>query len=420
MQSCGVFKIIKQTVQKSNLLAAMQVLNARTLDPRTLVDMRIAHTSDWHIGKKLMGRDRGEEFKEVLAEIARICRDEGVELLLVAGDVFDTYTPSAEAEEIFYSSVKAIAETCAVLIISGNHDDYVRLTAAQALSEELNIYTVGNNLKALDCKKRGNCYPVQSEGGYAVFENSRGERVYINTLPYPNEARFKEGKSDESFADKMKRWIDFGERGKPDGMPSVFLSHIFAAGGTSGDSEREIDLGGARAVGLDLFPKCDYCALGHLHGRQKLGNNIYYSGAIMRFTFDEAGQDKGINVFDITAEGLQNFKIVQLSSCKKLVRLQANSVEAGIGLLNLNEGAIAELTLNLKTPLSPSELGDLRACENLYSLKMSVDSELASGYSAENEGKSSSLLFSEYYSSRFGTEVPSELLELFLSLTEEE
>lgn len=420
MQSCGVFKIIKQTVQKCNLLAAMQVLNARTLGPRTLVDMRIAHTSDWHIGKKLMGRDRGEEFKEVLAEIARICRDEGVELLLVAGDVFDTYTPSAEAEGIFYSSVKAIAETCAVLIISGNHDDYVRLTAAQALSEELNIYTVGNNLKALDCKKRGNCYPVQSEGGYAVFENSRGERVYINTLPYPNEARFKEGKSDESFADKMKRWIDFGERGKPDGMPSVFLSHIFAAGGTPGDSEREIDLGGARAVGLDLFPKCDYCALGHLHGRQKLGNNIYYSGAIMRFTFDEAGQDKGINVFDITAEGLQNFKIVQLSSCKKLVRLQANSVEAGIGLLNLNEGAIAELTLNLKTPLSPSELGDLRACENLYSLKMSVDSELASGYSAENEGKSSSLLFSEYYSSRFGTEVPSELLELFLSLTEEE
>lgn len=382
--------------------------------------MRIAHTSDWHIGKKLMGRGRGEEFKEVLAEIARICRDEGVELLLVAGDVFDTYTPSAEAEEIFYSSVKAIAETCAVLIISGNHDDYVRLTAAQALSEELNIYTVGNNLKALDCKKRGNCYPVQSEGGYAVFENSRGERVYINTLPYPNEARFKEGKSDESFADKMKRWIDFGERGKPDGMPSVFLSHIFAAGGTPGDSEREIDLGGARAVGLDLFPKCDYCALGHLHRRQKLGNNIYYSGAIMRFTFDEAGQDKGINVFDITAEGLQNFKIVQLSSCKKLVRLQANSVEAGIGLLNLNEGAIAELTLNLKTPLSPSELGDLRACENLYSLKMSVDSELASGYSAENEGKSSSQLFSEYYSSRFGTEVPSELLELFLSLTEEE
>lgn len=382
--------------------------------------MKIAHTSDWHIGKKLMGRDRGEEFKEVLAEIAGICRDEKVELLLVAGDVFDTYTPSAEAEEIFYSSVRNIASTCAVLIISGNHDDYVRLTAAQALSEELNIYTVGNNLKALDCKKRGNCYPVESGGGYAVFENAAGERVYVNTLPYPNEARFKEGKSDESFSDKMKRWIEYGERAKSDKIPSVFLSHIFAAGGMASDSEREIDLGGARAVGLNLFPKCDYSALGHLHKRQRLGGNIYYSGAIMRFTFDEAGQEKSINVFDLTSGGVQNFKAVPLNTCKKLVRLEANSVADGVKLLETNGDAIAELTLNLKSPLSPSEMSELHAHENLYSLKMSVDSELMPGYMTENEGKSSSQLFSEFYFSKFGTDVPAELLTLFLSLTEEE
>lgn len=382
--------------------------------------MKIAHTSDWHIGKKLMGRDRGEEFKEVLAEIAGICRDEKVELLLVAGDVFDTYTPSAEAEEIFYSSVRNIASTCAVLIISGNHDDYVRLTAAQALSEELNIYTVGNNLKALDCKKRGNCYPVESGGGYAVFENAAGERVYVNTLPYPNEARFKEGKSDESFSDKMKRWIEYGERAKSDKIPSVFLSHIFAAGGKASDSEREIDLGGARAVGLNLFPKCDYSALGHLHKRQRLGGNIYYSGAIMRFTFDEAGQEKSINVFDLTSGGVQNFKTVPLNTCKKLVRLEANSVADGVKLLETNGDAIAELTLNLKSPLSPSEMSELHAHENLYSLKMSVDSELMPGYMTENEGKSSSQLFSEFYFSKFGTDVPAELLTLFLSLTEEE
>ena len=382
--------------------------------------MKIAHTSDWHIGKKLMGRDRGEEFKEVLAEIAGICRDEKVELLLVAGDVFDTYTPSAEAEEIFYSSVRNIASTCAVLIISGNHDDYVHLTAAQALSEELNIYTVGNNLKALDCKKRGNCYPVESGGGYAVFENAAGERVYVNTLPYPNEARFKEGKSDESFSDKMKRWIEYGERAKSDKIPSVFLSHIFAAGGMASDSEREIDLGGARAVGLNLFPKCDYSALGHLHKRQRLGGHIYYSGAIMRFTFDEAGQEKSINVFDLTSGGVQNFKTVPLNTCKKLVRLEANSVADGVKLLKTNGDAIAELTLNLKSPLSPSEMSELHAHENLYSLKMSVDSELMPGYMTENEGKSSSQLFSEFYFSKFGTDVPAELLTLFLSLTEEE
>lgn len=381
--------------------------------------MRIAHTSDWHIGKKLMGRERGEEFKAVLSEIGDICRDRGVELLLVAGDVFDTYTPSAEAEEIFYSSVKDIASTCAVLIISGNHDDYVRLTAAQALSEELNIYTVGNNLKALDCKKRGVCYPVRSEGGYCVFENQRGERVYVNTLPYPNEARFKEGKSDESFSDKMTRWIAYGERGRQ-GEPALFLSHIFAAGGKTCDSEREIELGGARAVGADLFPKCDYCALGHLHGRQKLGDNIYYSGAIMRFTFDEAGAEKSINIFDLTENGIKNFESVPLKNCKRLVRLQSNGAEQGVKLLQENSDAIAELTLNLKQPLSPSELAALRDCSNLYSLKMAVETELYADVAEINSGKSSSRLFSDFYKSRFGAEVPADLLALFLSLTEEE
>ena len=367
-----------------------------------------------------MGRDRGEEFKAVLAEIAGICRDEKVELLLVAGDVFDTYTPSSEAEEIFYSSVKEMAASCAVLIISGNHDDYVRLTAARALSEELNIYTVGNNLEPLDCKKRGNCYPVESGGGYAVFENLSGERVYVNTLPYPNEARFREGKSDEAFAAKMKRWIEFGERGKTGKIPSVFLSHLFAAGGKASDSEREIDLGGARAVASELFPDCDYCALGHLHGRQKLADNVYYSGAIMRFTFDEAGKEKGINIFELNDTGLRDLKFKPLSSCKKLVRLQANGAEEGAALLRADTDAIAELTLNLKSPLSPSEIGLLKSCENLYSLKMSVDSELAVGYVSANEGKSSSELFSQYYASRFSAEVPDDLLALFLSLTEEE
>ena len=103
-----------------------------------------------------------------------------------------------------------------------------------------------------------------------------------------------------------------------------------------------------------------------------------------------------------------------------LFRLQANSAADGIVLLDGNRDAIAELTLNLKAPLSPSEMCELHSHENLYSLKMAVDSEMSAGYTVQNEGKSSSQLFSEYYRSRFDAEVPSDLLELFLSLTEEE
>ncbi|MCD7729469.1 MAG: exonuclease subunit SbcD [Clostridia bacterium] len=383
--------------------------------------MKIAHTSDWHIGKKLMGRDRGEEFKAVLAEIGKICRGNGVELLLVAGDVFDTYTPSAEAEEIFYTSVKEIARTCAVLIISGNHDDYIRLTAAGSIAEELNIYIIGNNLAPVTCKKRGTCYPVESAGGYIVFENEKGERVYINALPYPNEARFKEEKSDESFADKIKRWIDIGQQGNTDKKyPEIFLSHIFAAGGSASDSEREIDLGGARVVGLNLFPDCDYAALGHLHKRQKLGENIYYSGAIMRFTFDEAGSKKSINLFDITEKGIENFRQEEITQAKPLVRLQANSASDGAKLLGEYKNAYAELTLNLSAPLTPTELTLLKDNENLLSLKMAVQDNIGHDYGISNAEKSASQLFTDYYVSQYGEKPSDKLLGLFLSLTEEE
>ncbi|MBD5583526.1 MAG: exonuclease subunit SbcD [Clostridia bacterium] len=382
--------------------------------------MKILHTSDLHIGKKLMGRERFLEYRSIFIELSDVCEKEGVELVLIAGDVYDTFTPPAEAEEIFYQGVKLLSKRCAVLVISGNHDDYVRLTAASALAEEHNVYIVGNDLKPVSCKKRGEVYPEKSGKGWVIFKNSAGERVYINTLPYPNEARFKEGRSDETFEEKTKRWIALGEAGKAEKIPSVFLSHIFVAGGSVSDSEREIDLGGARAVSLDNLPDCDYCALGHLHKKQKLGKNAYYCGAPMQFTFDESGSKKSVNVFDLTANGVENFKEVELVSAKKLVRLQANGVVDGVALLNANKEYYVELTLNLKEPMTQQESKALHEVENLLSLKAEVQNAEVNYEKFSNKNKSSSQLFTDYYKLRYGTEVPEELLALFLSLTEEE
>lgn len=382
--------------------------------------MKILHTSDLHIGKRLMGRERGNEYRSVFKEIGEICKIEGIELVLIAGDVFDTYTPSAEAEEIFYSGIKLLSELCAVLIISGNHDDYVRLTAASLLAQEMNVYITGNNLTKIDCAKRGATYPVKSGEGWVVFENANGERVHINMLPYPNEARFKEGRSDESFSEKMQRWISVGEAGKEEKLPSVFLSHIFVAGGTASDSEREIDLGGTRAVPLNLLPDCGYCALGHLHRRQKLGKNAYYCGAPMRFSFDESGQEKSVNVFELLPEGVKNFKQIEIKSTKKLVRLQANGIAGGLELLKRYGEDFVELTLNLDEPLTSVESAELHSNENLLSLKTNVKNSEAFAEKVSNKNKSSSQLFSDYYKSRYDAEVPRDLLSLFLSLTEEE
>ena len=368
-----------------------------------------------------MGRERYSEFRSVLEEISGICLRENVELVLVAGDVFDTYTPSAEAEQIFYEGVKKIASHSAVLIISGNHDDYVRLTAASSFASELNVYIVGNNSgKISGGNGKGAVRPVYSDYAYAVFEGKAGDRVYINILPYPNEARFKEGKSDESFTDKMSRWIEYGESGKNANMPSVFLSHIFVAGGKVCDGEREIELGGARIVPTEMLPACDYCALGHLHRSQKIDGNVYYSGAIMQFSFDEAGAKKYVNVFDLNGNGVGNFKKVELVSPKNLVRLQANGASEGIELLDANKECYVELTLNLTEPLNPAESTALHGRENLVSLKANVAMPDGTALRSSNKDKSSSQLFTDYYKFRYDAVPPKELLELFLSLTEEE
>lgn len=381
--------------------------------------MRILHTSDWHIGKKLIRRDRNDEFRAVLCEIAEICERESVELCLVAGDVFDTYTPSAEAENIFFEAVTRIAKTSAVLIISGNHDDYVRLTASAALAEEHNVYIVGNNFRAIKTRASGKCFPVQSDNGYVVFCNDRGEKVYINTLPYPNEARFKEGKTEETFEDKMSRWIAYGERGKREKIPSVLLSHIFVCGGSASESERQIDLGGARLVPTAILPDCDYIALGHLHKRQKIGN-AYYSGAIMRFSFDESNAVKSVNVFDIGSDGVSNFRQIQLTSIKNLLRLQALDVESGIELLKNNAEAYVELTLHLSEPLTREDVSALSCCENLVSLKTEVESADIEEIAQTKKDKSALELFSGYYFSRFATQPSDELKTLFLEMTEEQ
>lgn len=379
--------------------------------------MRILHTSDWHIGKRLMGRERLGEQSDVLDEIARICDEEEVELVLVAGDVFDTYMPGAEAEELFFSKIKEIAgKDRAVLLISGNHDDGVRLSACAPLSEEQGIYVVGNSRKPLPLHCMRRVRPVSSGAGYAVFENDRGEKAFVNTLPYPNEARFKEEKSDLSFPERMKKWIDEGESGNEEHLPSVFLSHIFVVGGVTSESEREIDLGGARAVPLDVLPGSDYIALGHLHKKQHMGQgNCWYSGSPLQYSFDEANGEKGVKIFDLTERGVENLHDVPLTSGKRLIRLEADSPAAAEELLALYPDCLAEMKLHLAAPLVSSEAAALAGFENLVSLI--TDVRETEGLEFESrKGLSDAGLFEEFYRAQYNEPPADELKTLFLSV----
>ena len=384
--------------------------------------MRILHTSDWHIGKRLSGRDRLDEQRAALDEIAAICDAEKVDLVLVAGDVFDTFLPSAEAEDAFYSAAKKIAGTdrC-MLIISGNHDDNIRLTAATALSEELGIYVYGNagHIPKLCGGRR--VYPVEAGANHIVFRTGE-EEVFFNVLPYPNETRLKEDKNpDEKFLDKMVRWMNAGQAENKKNLPSVFLSHLFIAGGSVSEGEREIDLGGARAVPLSALPSCDYTALGHLHKRQSFKNNVVYSGSILQYAFDEAGTKKSVVLFDIGKEGVKEMRRVELHAGKQLVRLQANGVSDAAELVRKYPDCYIELTIFLKEPLLASQVRELReANPGIVQFLPQVTQEGEGMKGVSLRQLSDSELFRTFYRKKFAQEPSDDLTELFLSMTEGE
>ena len=382
--------------------------------------MKILHTSDWHIGKRLNGRERLDEQADVLDEIAKICDDEQIELVLIAGDIFDTYLPSADAETLFYKKIKKIAgEERAVLIISGNHDDGVRLAAGAPLGEELGIYIIGNERRSISLQSERKVRPVRAGEGFVVFENKTGERVFINTLPYPNEARFKQEKSDLPYLERMKGWIETGELGHEESLPSVFLSHIFVLGGEVSDGEREIDLGGARAVPYTMLPEVDYVALGHLHKPQKMGKgNVYYSGSPLQYSFDEANTQKRVKVFSLTKDGVADLKDVFLQSGRKLCRLEATNPKMGEELLEKNADMLVELTLRLTAPLSSDEAAALASHENLVELITSVSGTENMSF-ASRKDLSDAELFVEFYKSLYGEEPDSVLKEMFLSTIEQ-
>ena len=383
--------------------------------------MRILHTSDWHIGKRLSDRERLDEQAEALDEIARICDEENVELVLVAGDVFDTFTPPAEAEELFYAKIKKIAKNDrAVVIVSGNHDDGVRLSASAPFAVDSGVYLFGNRPKHIPLSSARKLRAVEAGDFYIIFGNERGEQVYINALPYPNEASLKEERTEESYSERIVRRIARGQEGYKAELPCIILTHLFAMGGKVSESERDIDLGGVRAVPPSLFPKDAYVAMGHLHRPQKIAENVYYSGSLLQYSFDEANTEKSVRLLETQGDKVNTVKVIPLQSGRRLVRPECNGVQEALKLLSSYPNHFVELTLNLNAPLTSQETETLKeACEGLVFINPRVKTGEVTPVIMRSS-LSDKELFQEYYRSKFGDEPKSELTEKFLSLLQEE
>ncbi|MGL3805987.1 exonuclease SbcCD subunit D [Paeniglutamicibacter sp. R2-26] len=274
--------------------------------------MRILHTSDWHLGRSFHGASLLAAQEEFIDRLLETIREESIDVLLVAGDVYDRALPSVDAVALFDRSLVRLRATgVQIVITSGNHDSALRLGFGSALLEHAGLH-LRTRLEDID-------RPVTVDGtGFAVA---------IYGLPYlePRMVAERLGVEEPGHGPVVKAALDLvrgdlATRRSDSGAPvhGIVLAHVFASGGVGAESERELSIGGLDIVPTTHFGDFTYAALGHLHGRQKLADGIRYSGSPIPYSFSEAGHAKGAWVLEVTSEGLGEVRKVDWPASKKL------------------------------------------------------------------------------------------------------
>ncbi|MGY1703286.1 exonuclease SbcCD subunit D [Geodermatophilus sp. SYSU D00697] len=273
--------------------------------------MRLLHTSDWHIGRSLHGADLLREQEAVLGGLADVVVAESVDVVVVAGDVYDRAVPSADATAVLDRVVGRLLRAGATVVLTpGNHDSARRLgTFSELLS------TAGLHVRASTARLDE---PV-------LLRDEHGE-VALYGLPYlePEIARHELGvpgaRSHEAVLTEAMDRVRADLFLRP-GARSVVLAHAFVGGGVPSESERDICVGGVDLVPAAVFDGVDYVALGHLHRPQTLTPRLRYSGSPVAYSFGEAGQDKQAWLVDLDAGGLAGVRALPLLTPRPLTVL---------------------------------------------------------------------------------------------------
>lgn len=272
--------------------------------------MRILHTSDWHIGRTFHGHSTLDALRGVLEALVRQVADHDVDVVIVAGDVFDSAVPSAASYALLSDALRGLADTGArVVVTSGNHDSAARLGFnAGLLRDGVHIVT--------DARDVG--VPI-------TIDDAHGP-VHFYGIPYLEPALLRHvwpsARSQEGALIHAMDLVRADLATRPG--RSVVVSHCFAAGvEPTPHLERDIQQGGLDIVPLATFDGPDYVALGHIHGRSRLSDRVRYSGAPLHYSFGEAEKPRGSWLVGLDASGLASVEWLDLPVPRRLVRLSA-------------------------------------------------------------------------------------------------
>lgn len=305
--------------------------------------MRFLHTADWHLGRIFYGQYLTDDQAYVLEhQFFTILKEEKIDGILLAGDVFDRAVPPIEAIELWDSIITRLAMDYKVplFVVSGNHDGAERLEVGRSMLSESGIHIWGSPHHALQ--------PFEFEGfdgrvaicpmpfseprriGDALGLNSSESKSVDTDMTDDTLFSYVDDKDQEAVAlnlhnyDQMyQAWSDYLYKQVPKQMRSIAISHAFVMGGEVGGSERTLSVGGSEQVSPHVFKNFHYTALGHLHGPQRMGaDHIRYSGSPLKYSFDEHEQKKSFTIIDMDTKGKVDISTIPVEAKRDVVILE--------------------------------------------------------------------------------------------------
>lgn len=396
--------------------------------------MKILHTADWHLGKRLDFFSRIEEQILVMDEICQHADEQQVDLVLVAGDLFDTFNPPIEATELLYRTLKRLTNNGQrpVIAIAGNHDSPDRIDAPDPLAKECGIILIGYPSATILPFQLENSFEItNTDQGFIELKLASSEfPVRLIHTAYANEVRLKQffGSEDKTKALNEvlnTQWNALAQRYCDTNGVNLLMTHLYmlSRGGEvleEPDGEKPIKIGNADLVYSDAIPSSiQYTALGHLHRLQNIGGEspVVYSGSPLAYSFSEAGQKKYINIIEAFPNQPVKAERIELFQGKSLERKLFKEVEKAVEWLTANPNCLVELTMETATFLTTDERKSLyQAHQGIIHLIPKVNSKELSELQVKEVNLNQSMedLFQDYFKSKHGNQQPNEeVMQLF-------
>jgi len=380
--------------------------------------MRILHTADWHVGRTLHRLSRLDEAEAVLNEVVGIAKSEEVDLVLVCGDVYEHFAPSAQAEEIVYGALLALRDAgIPVILVAGNHDYTRRLIAVQELLRAVDVYVVAEPRRP-------------DEGGLIEIESRAGEVAQVAVLPWVSErslfgAEEMMGLQPEpyqAYAEQIPRLLRALCEPFDPSKINVLAGHLFVSGSGLGGGERELTIGQTFAVTAAALPTSpQYIALGHVHRPQGVpGAPIpaRYSGSTLQMDFGEVEQAKSVTLVDLQPGRPAHAREVPLTAGKKLVDVRVALSDLK-NVRGADDGAFARVFLECEGP-SPGLVDDVReVLPNAVEVRLEYERQDQERRSDDFRHLTPAKQFARYYRQRHGADPAEQVTKLFAELFEE-